>query len=86
MKLNVVISKSAIKDYNLINEPFKSNVYKNIEKLRIYGFEWNKVESLTGDLKGLFRIRVGDYRIIFRKLDDIVQIIAILHRKDAYKK
>jgi len=32
-----------------------------------------------------YRIRVGDYRIFYKVIEDTVKIYAILHRKDAYK-
>ena len=37
--------------------------------------------------KGLLRLRVGDYRVLYRVRDDIVEIIVvrIAHRKDAYR-
>ncbi|MFH1944078.1 MAG: type II toxin-antitoxin system RelE/ParE family toxin [Acidobacteriota bacterium] len=39
-----------------------------------------------GQLKGLYRYRVGDLRVIFRPIKEsrIVEIIAILPRGDAY--
>ena len=44
-------------------------------------------KALQGDKKGLWRYRVGDYRIICEILDDQVVIAAITigHRKDVYK-
>ena len=37
--------------------------------------------------KGISRLRVGDYRVLYRVRDDIVEIIVvrIAHRKDAYR-
>ncbi|MHB8203304.1 MAG: type II toxin-antitoxin system RelE family toxin [Desulfomonilaceae bacterium] len=44
------------------------------------------VIPLTG-LDGLYRLRVGDYRIIYRVLDSdlSVLIVKIGHRKDVYR-
>jgi mRNA interferase RelE/StbE len=41
---------------------------------------------LTGDLKGLWRYRVGDYRIVAAIEDDrfIVLIVTVGHRRDVY--
>ena len=35
----------------------------------------------------LWRVRVGDYRVIYRILDDqlIVEVIGVRHRRDAYR-
>lgn len=35
--------------------------------------------------ENLYRIRVGDYRIIFQNFKDTILIISIGHRKDVYK-
>ena len=40
---------------------------------------------LTGEFKGLHRLRVGDYRIIYSIFDDSVLILRIAHRKKAYR-
>ena len=54
---------------------------ENCENPRIYG------KALSSNLAGLWRYRVGDYRIIAKIIDEkiIVLIIAIGHRKDIYK-
>ena len=40
---------------------------------------------LTGEFRGLFRYRVGDYRVIYSKSPGQVLILRIAHRKDVYK-
>jgi len=43
--------------------------------------------ALIGDRKGLWRYRVGDYRIVADIEDDrfIVLVVAIGHRREAYR-
>jgi mRNA interferase RelE/StbE len=43
--------------------------------------------ALTGDLKGLWRYRVGDYRIVASIEDDrfVVLVVAIGHRREVYR-
>ena len=47
--------------------------------------------GLTGDIKRLtnftpeYRLRVGDYRILFEVVEDSVIVYRILHRRDAYR-
>ena len=45
------------------------------------------VETLEGE-KGLHRVRVGDYRIIYQIRDDalVVLVVRIGHRRDVYRK
>ena len=47
-----------------------------------------KLEPLTGELTGLFKARVGDYRVIYELLHDehLLIIHAIGHRRDIYRK
>jgi mRNA interferase RelE/StbE len=42
---------------------------------------------LTGDLKGLWRYRVADYRIVAKIEDDrfIVLVLTVGHRRDVYR-
>jgi len=58
--------------------------FGNLEQNPLYG---NNIKALTGKLKGLYRYRIGDWRVIYRlkREQHIVEIIAILPRGDAYK-
>jgi mRNA interferase RelE/StbE len=45
------------------------------------------ITPLKGDLAGLFRFRVGDYRVIYA-IDDqrqVVEVSKIAHRREAYR-
>lgn len=39
---------------------------------------------LTGSLRGYWKLRVGDYRVVFKVAGREVWILAVLHRKDVY--
>jgi mRNA interferase RelE/StbE len=43
--------------------------------------------ALTGDLKGLWRYRVGDYRIVASIEDErfVVLVVTIGHRREVYR-
>lgn len=43
-------------------------------------------EPLRKTLKPYRKLRVGDYRVVFRVSDNIVFILAVLHRKEAYQR
>ncbi len=49
-----------------------------------------KAKSLGGIFAGLYRYRIGDYRVIFEYNDKniliIITILRIKHRKDIYRK
>ena len=85
MKFKIIITDSALRDYRKINNPFKDQIKVKIDDLCDFTNETKNVKMLKGEFKGLYRLRVGDYRIIFRTQNESVIIIAILHRKDVYK-
>lgn len=41
---------------------------------------------LTGTLRGHWKLRVGDYRIVFRVARREVFVLAIVHRRDVYER
>ena len=43
---------------------------------------------LKGDLRGLRRVRVGDYRVVYEVLDGelVVLVVPVAHRREAYRR
>ena len=43
--------------------------------------------KLAGEMRGAWRIRVGNYRVLYDIDDDqrLVTILAVLHRREAYR-
>jgi mRNA interferase RelE/StbE len=72
-------SKRAAKAISKINNPFKQNIKEAIEKLPS-----GDVKKLQG-CKNAYRLRVGDYRILF-DIDGEIEITDVLPRGTAYKK
>jgi len=48
--------------------------------------ENTQVKALTGELKGFYRLRIGDYRIIFALLEEekVIAVVNIFPRGNAY--
>ncbi len=82
MKYKIFFKARAIKDLEKIS---KDDAKKIIT--RIKGME----NDLQGDVKKLtnrtpeFRLRVGDWRVLFETEIDKIVIYRIKHRKDAYR-
>jgi mRNA interferase RelE/StbE len=77
------------KDFKSVSHSDKRTILKNIhKKLTISPFEYGK--PLLGELKGYWRLRVGDYRVIYKIKEDIVEVLVIkvgIRRDDeVYKK
>ncbi len=75
------------RQFNLIPKDIKKLIFERIDKLRTNPRPEN-VEPLQGGDKGLFRIRQGDYRIVYSIQDQklLVLIVRVVHRKEVYKK
>ena len=68
MKLE--IRKSAIKDLKHISEPYKSKVHNKILELKDFPNIQN-IKKLT-NFESAYRLRIGNYRILFDVLDDTI--------------
>lgn len=83
MSYKITISRKAIKVLEKIHEPYYSQI-----KISIYQLAEDPRPIGSKKLKGRdgYRIRVGNYRIIYEIIDRIltIDIIAIGHRKDIY--
>ena len=83
----VRILKSATRDLEQLDKPTGRRVFKRLNWLS-ENVENIKHEELKGNLSGLYRIREGDYRIIYEIIKDEELIIVhyVGHRRDVYRK
>ena len=88
MRYHVEFTKAALKDLKKTDPPVAALIIgwlrKNIENCdnpRIHG------KALSADLKGQWRYRVGDYRILAQIEDDKVRVLVICigHPRDIYE-
>ena len=42
-------------------------------------------EPLKGDFEGLYKYRVGDYRVIYTQTAEGILVLRIAHRKEVYR-
>ncbi len=82
MKIN--IRKSAIKDLRSIPKEEKMKIYEKIEELKNFPNVSN-LKKLS-NFQPAFRLRVGNYRVLFDVVNDTIEIGRIFHRKESYKK
>jgi mRNA-degrading endonuclease RelE of RelBE toxin-antitoxin system len=43
------------------------------------------VKALHGDMSGAYRLRIGDYRVLFTLHDNAMRIFGVRHRSEAYR-
>ena len=77
--------KSAYKELRKIQKKYIPKIIESVENLSENPIP-SGAKKLYGSEKS-YRIRVGDYRIIYEieQQQLIIQIIRVRHRKDAYK-
>ena len=83
----VVLLPKAEKFFAGADLPLAKKLAKGFKSLQINPFQHPNIKPLVGPLKGLFRFRVGDYRIIYQ-IDaekKLVYIVRIVHRREAYQ-
>ena len=82
MNYEVEFKPRSAKDLDALPVSAKQSLISKIEVLQT---------DLTGDVKKLtnftpeYRLRVGEYRVLFEVDGDKIVIYRVLHRKDAYK-
>lgn len=89
MSYHLAFEKRALKQLKGLDKPISEFIvkwlYKNIDGTdnpRGHG------KALIGDKKGLWRYRIGNYRVLCEIIDDELLVLAIEvgHRKEIYKK
>lgn len=83
----IVFDKQIKKDLKCFSKKTASLLIDTIiEKLSVNPFP--KQKGNPKKLKGnnYFRLRIGDYRVLYEVDNSIVKIFVVLHRKDVYKK
>jgi len=87
MSYVVELSPAAARQIKKLDRPIQIRILRRIEKL-----EWEPRPTNAAILKGtdetLYRVREGDYRIIYTIEDDrlIVLVVRIGHRSEVYRK
>jgi len=80
--MKVALSSKAAKQFERLNEPLKSRILSALKDL--------ECEPPKGDIKPLsglneFRLRVGNYRVLFGIEGDIIAVASIAPRGQVYK-
>ena len=82
MNYSVKFKPKAIKDLKSVPLDDRQRIVAKIETMQ---------DSLVGDVKKLtnftpeYRLRVGDYRVLFEIERDCIVVYQVKHRRDVYK-
>lgn len=78
--MEIIYTKQAMKNTKSIDSRVKDRIKSGIEKI-----PFGDIKKLQG-YSTLYRLRIGDYRVIYEIIDDKIIIDAILPRGAAYKR
>lgn len=83
----VRILDAATRELERLDEPVGRRIVERINWLAT-NLDAIRPDALTADLSGLYKLRVGDYRVLYEILHDEQTIVihAIGHRRDVYRK
>ncbi len=77
-------TEDAIEDLERLDKPIAKRILK---KISWFSQHFGNIipEPLSAELAGTFKLRVGDWRIVYTIETDVIVIQAIGHRKEVYK-
>lgn len=77
-------SKDALQSLENLDTLVRERVLSKVSWLE-ENFENILPEKLRGELKNSYKLRIGDYRIVYSTLGDLITIEDVGHRRDIYK-
>ena len=83
MPFKIVWDEKAYDSLNKLELPISRRIFKKVEELSENPFS-KDIKKLKGHND--FRLRVGDYRIIFSIEQNTIQILKVGHRKNVYER
>jgi len=79
--------EEAVKEFKRLDKPTQKLIKQKLELLAKDPNKLkNNIKPLKGKYKNKYRLRVGNYRVIYQIKEDvlIILIVRIRHRKEAY--
>ena len=85
MRYAIRIKESAARELQRIEKADRERLIAAIDRLADNPFAGS---ALKGELRGLRRIRVGDYRLLYevQERDLVVLVLRAAHRREAYRR
>ena len=84
MAARIEYKASVEKDLRKVGKAVAERVLRKIEQtLTSEGLQG---DALSGEFAGLFRLRVGDDRVIYARTDEGYLVLRIGHRRDIYRR
>jgi len=83
---HVYFTPEADSDVARLDRPLAQRLFKKLRWLA-ENFDAVKPEALTGEWQGVFKLRMGDYRVLytFNKTKQKIIVHFVRHRREVYK-
>ena len=85
--MKIAFTDTAVKQLEAIARGNKRDAQRIVEKIEAYANNPQgnfNIKILKGKFGDRLRLRIGDYRVVFKIEKEIMQISIIKHRKDVY--
>lgn len=84
---NLSFSDKALKSLRKIQKPDSERIVSALEELALDPGNKSNVKRLSNHADAVYRLRVGNYRVLYDQHDVIrvIEVIDVGHRKDIYK-
>ena len=76
----IIWHDNAIKKLKKLPKDVQDRIVSAVEKLPM-----GNVKALSGSYKGSYRLRVGQWRVLFFYQEKDIVIFAVKHRREAYR-
>nr|WP_317430348.1 type II toxin-antitoxin system RelE/ParE family toxin [Streptococcus lutetiensis] len=88
MAWRIDFTKAADKALRKLDRPTAGRVLDELEEIAKLGDPRSRGKALTGNLAGLWRYRVGDYRVVCDIEDGVLVILVVdvAHRREVYRR
>ena len=85
MKFSIRIKRSAVRELERLDIADRKRIAEAIDRLAEHPLLGN---ALKGEERGLRRLLVGEFRVIYEVRDDalVVLVIHVAHRREAYRR
>ena len=83
MDYNIQYDPKSLKQLQKLNKQVASKLLDDIEAHFNNPIK-SKIKKLKTPFDGAYRLRLGDYRVIFYEENELILISKIAHRKDIY--
>nr|CRY97821.1 hypothetical protein [uncultured prokaryote] len=86
--MTVTLTAEAKKDLKKFDKPVRKRIIRYLEEVSKLKNPRSRGKALIGNLMGMWRYRVGDYRILCKIKDGelIILVLEVGHRKNIYDK